>query len=255
MSLRFTNPKAHHIPFNLQPNEGPKRGDGRGPVSAVDLLTNGVKNRGPKRGTGKPPEITPPVYQALKPSKVVEPKRIENTDFSANLLPNSGPKRGFGLGPAAFEHIDPTKGPKRGIGAGPGIDPLTLFEKGGTKEEQLCVHLTNEFRKKNGKPPLRLSKALCNIALPHTRNMLSGKVPFGHSGFHERSQDTFKLGFHSTGENVAWCNGYSDPIKCMIDGWIKSPGHRANMLGNFTYIGVAFAHDGSKWYGTQFFGS
>ena len=68
MSLRFSDQRARHIPSLLNPNEGPKRGSGRGPVSAVDLLTHGKKTQGPKRGVGKPPEITPPVYQPLKSS-------------------------------------------------------------------------------------------------------------------------------------------------------------------------------------------
>ena len=256
MALRYTNP--HHImSSNLQPSQGPKKGIGKVQISAVDQLTHGVKTRGPKRGTGPPPEITPPVYQSITPSKTVsrpssQLSNQQRRDFSQNLMPHAGPKRGFGLCTPMATTVNPALGPKRGYGPIPGIDPKYLYESGGTKDEQLCVHLTNEFRKQNGKPPLKLCRLLCDIAMPHTKNMLAKKVPFGHTGFNERSSKA--VGFRGTGENVAWCSGYSEPIKTMVDGWIKSPGHRANMLGNYNYIGVAFAHDGSTWYGTQFFG-
>jgi uncharacterized protein YkwD len=82
--------------------------------------------------------------------------------------------------------------------------------------------------------------------------MLDGKVPLGHSGFQERSAKvTQALG---TAENVAYCAGVSDPVRTMMEGWIESPGHRRNLLGDFNAIGIAFANRGELWYGTQFFG-
>ena len=262
MSLRYTNP--HHItPNTLQQNAGPKRGYGKVEISAVDRLTHGKKTSGPKRGTGKAPDITPPVYQSIKPSTTVKrPIRNEQVpipiqkphhiDFTQNLMPHEGPKRGIGICDPIMFFSNPTAGPRKGHGPIPGIDPKYTYESGGTKDEQLCVHLTNEFRKSQGKPPLKLCRELCDIAMPHTKNMLAQTVPFGHQGFHERAKKA--AGFRGAGENVAWNAGYSDPIRTMVEGWIKSPGHRANMLGNYTHIGVAFAHEGSKWYGTQFFG-
>jgi uncharacterized protein YkwD len=82
--------------------------------------------------------------------------------------------------------------------------------------------------------------------------MLAGTVPLGHDGFHQRAE---KVPYaRGTGENVAYTNGYEDPIRMMVDGWISSPGHRKNLLGKFTHMGTAFEHRGSLWYGTQFFG-
>jgi len=31
-------------------------------------------------------------------------------------------------------------------------------------------------------------------------------------------------------ENVAWSRGALDPVKMAVDGWIKSPGHRKNLV-------------------------
>jgi uncharacterized protein YkwD len=57
----------------------------------------------------------------------------------------------------------------------------------------------------------------------------------------------------TAGENVAM--NYNGP-SAMVNQWLESPGHRANLLSNrFSLIGVgvAQASDGS-WYGVQVFG-
>lgn len=56
----------------------------------------------------------------------------------------------------------------------------------------------------------------------------------------------------SAAENVA--QGYSGEA-AMHDGWMASPGHRANILGDFTDIGVAFLSAGGTTWGVQVFAS
>lgn len=53
------------------------------------------------------------------------------------------------------------------------------------------------------------------------------------------------------GENIA--KGYSSPA-LVVQGWIKSPGHYANMMGDFKYIGVGGTVDGggSPYWTQQF---
>ena len=138
----------------------------------------------------------------------------------------------------------PHSGPKRGVG--------TMNIKGQiSQDDQRAIDYVNEFRKENNLPPLQYSKLLSEIAMPHTLDMLNKKVPLGHSGFNERSAKVTSA--MSTGENVGYEYGYSDPMKTLFDGWLHSPPHRKNMLGNFNQIGVAFANKGDLWYGTQFF--
>lgn len=252
MSLKFVqdNPfkgKPHRI-IDLEPNEGPKHGVGAGPINPILRLPpqcrmNGL---GPKRGIGKFTGDTSEIRNPIQPSRVVskEPPRV---DFSSNLQPHKGPKRGFGYGPGTTDNLP---GPKRGHGAGPGIDPLSLFETGSSQDEQLCVRLTNEFRQKQGKPPLKFMKKLSEIGMPHTKNMLARKIPVGHIGFDERAR---QIAGYAAAENVAYCQGYSDPIRIFVQGWINSPGHRRNLLGDYTHMGIAVAHDGDAWYGTQLF--
>jgi uncharacterized protein YkwD len=60
--------------------------------------------------------------------------------------------------------------------------------------------------------------------------------------------------YTALGENIAW--NYRD-ANSVMRGWMKSPGHRANILGkNFTEIGVGVAHNKvGEAYHTQCFGS
>jgi len=111
---------------------------------------------------------------------------------------------------------------------------------------------TNEYRKSQGLRPLRWSQALCVVAMPHSKRMLSGKVPFGHDGFDKRvSGYTFKTS--DAAENVAWNENADDVAKMTVDGWIDSEGHRKNMLGDYSYCGIGVAKKKGKYYITQLF--
>ncbi|KAH0790229.1 CAP domain-containing protein [Histomonas meleagridis] len=255
MTLRFTVTQSVRATANFpfHPNSGPKRGVGS---YATTKIGNG---KGPIRGHGKPPEHKDPVYPPLKPSITVSrPKPHthnvvpiqKNADGSISFIGHEGPKRGFGLGPGVIYHraiYKPHEGPKRGIGP----PPIIISKEVGSKEDQLCLDLVNKFRRENGLWSLQFSKRLSEIAKPHTDDMLNGRKPLGHDGFNERSSQVPSA--LSTGENVGYEQGYPNPIQTLVDGWIKSPPHRKNLLGNFNQMGCAFSHRGDLWYGTQFF--
>jgi uncharacterized protein YkwD len=121
----------------------------------------------------------------------------------------------------------------------------------GSNDERRSLALLNAFRKENGKPPLKASQLLLGIARQHSQAMSDGKVPFGHSGFDKRAKKVpHVLG---VAENVVYSMGHPDAVKNLMQGWINSPGHRANMLGDYTAVGIGLMHRGSTWYGTQFF--
>lgn len=114
------------------------------------------------------------------------------------------------------------------------------------------LYYTNEFRASKGLPPLKLESYCSQLAQKHSDNMASGKVAFGHDQFEIRN-DAVTLKFHGVsgvGENVAYGNL---DAKGVVDGWIKSPGHRRNMLGDFNMIGIGAAPKGRITYFTQFF--
>lgn len=57
-------------------------------------------------------------------------------------------------------------------------------------------------------------------------------------------------GWVAAAENVA--QGHPS-ASAMHDGWMSSPGHRANLLGDYTDIGVAFLSAGGTTWGVQVF--
>ncbi len=140
----------------------------------------------------------------------------------------------------------------------PGIDPVT-----GMSFEERVVELTNQFRAENGLAPLTLNTQLTNAAETHSKNMASQDF-FSHTGLDgsQPSDRAQSAGYSSqfVGENIG--AGYTSPEKA-VEGWKKSPGHRANMLKpEYTEIGVGYFYlendTGSinrNHYWTQVFGA
>jgi uncharacterized protein YkwD len=85
--------------------------------------------------------------------------------------------------------------------------------------------------------------------------MASGQVPFSHQGFEERVRlSTKSIPFRSAAENVAYNQGFSDPGRQAVQGWIKSSGHRKNMEGNFNLTGIGVSKNArGEYYFTQIF--
>jgi uncharacterized protein YkwD len=121
------------------------------------------------------------------------------------------------------------------------------------------VHrLINEYRYRKGLQPLRLLAGISRVATQHSENMAALKIPFGHEGFDERSDEvlTHKASPSSTGENVFMCFGYDESqlAKMAVNSWIESKGHRENIEKNFVYTGIGIAEGkGGSIYFTQFF--
>ena len=115
------------------------------------------------------------------------------------------------------------------------------------------LFFVNEFRRSKGLPALQANSYISSVALGHSRDMLTGKSPFGHDGFRQRiDRISGKLGrLHVAAENVA---SGSMGAREVVDGWLHSPGHRRNIMGDFqlTGIGVAEASNGMIYF-TQIF--
>ena len=115
------------------------------------------------------------------------------------------------------------------------------------------LRYVNEHRRSVGLKPLAANSYISSVALGHSKDMLTGRTPFGHDGFQRRIDLIRKhLGtLHVAGENVA-----SGPMSAreVVDGWLKSPGHRRNIEGDFrlTGIGVTAARNGMIYF-TQIF--
>jgi uncharacterized protein YkwD len=103
--------------------------------------------------------------------------------------------------------------------------------------EQILANV-NQFRADNGKAPLTMNPDMVETAGIHSQAMAKGTVPFGHDNFDLRFKYVAaKLGgIDAFAENVAM--GVMD-ARQVVDGWIHSPGHRKNMLGNYNLTGIA----------------
>ena len=113
----------------------------------------------------------------------------------------------------------------------------------------------NEYRNTHGLRPLRLDAKISQQAQIHSQNMADNNAPFSHAGFEFRIKDIAqKISYQSAAENIAYNQGYSDPGAQALKGWINSPGHQKNMVGNYnlTGIGVAQSPQG-EYYFTQIF--
>lgn len=130
------------------------------------------------------------------------------------------------------------------------IFPLSGFTQPRSSD---ILRYVNEYRHKKGLAPLQANSFISSVALRHSRDMLSGRTPFGHDGFHERIDRIRKhLGpIRVAAENVA-----SGPMSAreVVDGWLHSPGHRRNIEGNFKLTGIGLARRGDGMiYFTQIF--
>jgi|SRR5450631_3436950 len=120
------------------------------------------------------------------------------------------------------------------------------------KMETEILQFVNEDRKEHGLSPLELNAVESSLAGQHSRNMASGKVKFGHDGFNKRAKAIQKaLGGTVFGENVASGRMTAREV---VDGWLKSPGHKKNIEGNFTITGIGYASNNKgEIYFTQIF--
>ena len=125
------------------------------------------------------------------------------------------------------------------------------------------LRLTNEFRAENGLSPLTMNDELVTTAQKHSQAMAEGDF-FSHTGLNgsapwDRAEDEGYTA-NAMGENIA--AGQLTPEQ-VVQGWIDSPGHRANMLNpSYTELGVGYvelANDTGQVnynrYWTQLFGS
>ncbi|MGB3651211.1 MAG: CAP domain-containing protein [Rivularia sp. (in: cyanobacteria)] len=113
----------------------------------------------------------------------------------------------------------------------------------------------NQYRRKKGLPALKLNANVSAIARQHSKQMADKQVPFGHSGSSSRYNKISKVvPWRGVAENVAYNQGYQNPGKSAVDGWIKSPGHQRNMVGKYGVTGIGVAKNSKgEYYFTQLF--
>ncbi len=101
---------------------------------------------------------------------------------------------------------------------------------------QRILQQTNEFRAQNGLRPLALMPRLNSIAQGWSERMAT-TGDFRHNPTFTAS---YPSGWSSAGENIAAGQSPDDVVRS----WINSPGHRANLLGDYNSIGIGYALGG-----------
>lgn len=120
------------------------------------------------------------------------------------------------------------------------------------RPEDILVYI-NQFRVRHGLPKLHLNPLLSKEASQHSADMAAHRIAFGHDGFAQRLAHLQKkiLSAQGGAENVAY--NYKT-AKIVAEGWIKSPGHRRNILGRYNETGIGIVRDkAGKPYFTQLF--
>jgi len=116
-----------------------------------------------------------------------------------------------------------------------------------------ALQYTNQFRAQNGRRALLWNQDIADLAYRHSKRMGDGVVPFGHQGFQRRVAN-FPQPALAAGENVFMGTISGDLARIAVNAWINSPGHRANLLGNYNRCGIGvYQNSKGTWFFTQIF--
>lgn len=118
--------------------------------------------------------------------------------------------------------------------------------------EKAMVALINQDRHVRRLPELTEDETLATIARNHSADMAKNDY-FGHTspyyGDLKERVRPYYLNYSSMGENIS----LDDTIEHAEEELLKSPGHRKNLLGDFTHVGVGIVMKEGKLYITQVF--
>ncbi|MGW1136122.1 CAP domain-containing protein [Streptomyces zhihengii] len=219
--------------------EGPSRLQTQGGASASpsdEATASPSRTAEPSRSPSKSP--------SEKPSTTPSKKPAEKTERAAKPSPEA--KR---TTPAPSREKAPAPKPSVERPA-----PTTEAPSGATAAETAVLRLVNEERAQVGCAPVTASTSLSNLARAHSEDMAARGFfdhtdPDGATPW-DRAEKAGVSGLG--GENIA--RGQAD-AGAVMNAWMQSEGHRANILNcDFTTMGVGVhMGDGGPWW-TQNFG-
>lgn len=133
-----------------------------------------------------------------------------------------------------------------GVGTQPVVEPLDLGDFSWEPTAEAFLRAANRIRRKAGLPPLHRDPKLDRIADGHTRDMAAARFFAHHSPTRGSTHDRMRRAgfpFQRYGENIGRARS-SEEIHTL---WLRSPGHRANLLDpGFTHIGLGVTTDSSS---------
>jgi uncharacterized protein YkwD len=166
--------------------------------------------------TATVPKATPTIY--IKPEET--PTSAPTKELAKELTPT--PTKTL-IKPSIT--VFPTKPPKPTI-------TLTPVEAGGDAMSSIMSEI-NAYRASQGLPSVQTSGETCSFASTRAAEIVSN---FSHDGFQSRI-DSKTLPYSSWSavtENIAMTSNYKDVVQM----WINSPGHAANMRADTPFVCV-----------------
>jgi uncharacterized protein YkwD len=112
----------------------------------------------------------------------------------------------------------------------------------------------NQYRKSRNLPPLVIDPNISAQAKAHSQAMAkTGHLT--HNGFQGRvAVLSNQISYRNAAENVAYNQGYNRPDLVAVKGWIESPGHHRNMIGQYDLTGIGVTkNESGAYYFTQIF--
>jgi uncharacterized protein YkwD len=120
-----------------------------------------------------------------------------------------------------------------------------------SREELRIFELVNERRSRMRLQPLDWDDRLAEVARSYSRQMAREKFFDHYDGrgttVTHRANRAGIRGWRSIGENLFYCSPASEIASFAVNGWMRSPSHRSNMLDRrwtATGIGMARGSDG-----------
>jgi uncharacterized protein YkwD len=108
------------------------------------------------------------------------------------------------------------------------LAPVTHAATSQSQVEQSLIGAVNDVRAAHNLRPLRIDGALVKAARSHSTTLLQQNI-FTHGALGERIAGFGARG-PAFGENLAWGTGRYASARSIVDSWMRSPGHRANLL-------------------------
>jgi uncharacterized protein YkwD len=124
--------------------------------------------------------------------------------------------------------------------------PQTSADAPASAQVTAMLCLTNAARAQYGEAPLEADAQLAESATDKTADILSCDS-FSHTACGRTfSYWIWQTGYVTSscwkiGENLAWGAGPFGTTESIFRAWLRSPTHRANILGDYTQVGISTA--------------
>ena len=199
------------------------------------------------------PEKTQEPEKSQQPEKVQEPEETQQPEEAQEPEQPAQPEEKPEDAQKPQETQQPTQ-PEQTETTAPADDGEADSGVDVAAWEQEVFDLVNQIREENGLNPFVYNETLAETARAHSQDMIDRNFfdhtnPDGKSPFDRMRENG--LSYSMAAENIAV--GYPSP-EAVVEGWMNSEGHRANILGNCEELGVGLALGGSYgYYWTQCF--